>query len=96
MTFNLSQLPAAERIAIQQHRQFCFESYQRQHETEAQLSVEAAWECSRLLDARGEKKAGWRQWVCEQLEALDNPQLVARIKRRLNGYVKGAGQSTYG
>jgi len=29
------------------------------------------------------------------LEAMDDPQLVLRIKRRLNSYVKGAGQSTY-
>lgn len=96
MTFNLSQLPAAERMAIQQHRQGCFESYQRQLELDAQLSVDAAWECSRLLDARGEKKAGWRDWVRQQLVAMDDPQLEARIKRRLNGYLKGAGQSTHG
>ncbi|MGY4535541.1 hypothetical protein ACVW0Y_004696 [Pseudomonas sp. TE3786] len=96
MSFNLSQLPAAERVAIQQHRQYCFESYQRQLEVDAQLSVDAAWECSRLLDARGEKKAAWRDWVCEQLAAMDDPMLVAKIKRRLNGYLKGAGQSTHG
>lgn len=95
MSFNLSQLPAAERIAIQHHRQCCYESYQKALETDAQLSVEAAWESSRLLDARGEKKAGWRDWVCEQLVALDNPMLAAKIKRRLNSYLKGAGQSTH-
>jgi hypothetical protein len=30
------------------------------------------------------------------LVAMDDPQLEARIKRRLNGYLKGAGQSTHG
>jgi hypothetical protein len=59
------------------------------------LAVEAAWESSRLLDARGEKKSAWRDWVNQQLEAMDDPQLVLRIKRRLNSYVKGAGQSAY-
>ena len=91
MSFNLSQLPAAERIAIQHHRQFCLESHQRQLE----LDVDAAWESSRLLDARGEKKAGWRDWVNQQLAALDDPQLESRIKRRLNAYLKGNGQRAY-
>lgn len=96
MSFNLSQLPAAERIAIEHHRQCCFASHQKQQELDAQLSVEAAWECSRLLDARSEKKTAWRDWVREQLAALDNPLLEARITRRLNGFIKGSGQSTYG
>ncbi|MEN0106323.1 MAG: hypothetical protein AAGC84_07835 [Pseudomonas sp.] len=91
MSFNLSQLPAAERIAIQHHRQFCLQSHERQLE----LEVDAAWECSRLLDARGEKKAGWRDWVVEQLAALDDSLLEARIKHRLNAYLKGNGQSRH-
>ncbi len=94
MSFNLSQLPVDQRAAIQQHRQCCFENYQQQLQLEAQVAVEAAWEFSRLLAARGEKKAGWRDWVCQQLIELDDPRLVAKLKQRLNGYMRGAGQST--
>lgn len=94
MSFNLSQLPAAERTAIQHHRQCCFESYQRQQEQDAQLAVEAAWEFGRLMSAREEKKAGWRDWVRQQLLAMDDPQLVARLSRRLSLHIK-AGSLAY-
>ncbi len=91
MSFNLSQLPAAERTAIQHHRQYCFESYQRQQEMDAQLALEAAWEFGRLMSAREEKKAGWRDWVGQQLLAMDDPQLVAKLTRRLNLHLKQQG-----
>ncbi len=93
MSFNLSQLPVDQRAAIQQHRQCCFENYQQQLQLDTQLAVDVAWEFSRLLGARGEKKAAWRDWVCQQLIELDDPLLVAKLKQRLNGYMRGAGQS---
>lgn len=90
MSFNLSQLSVDERNAIQQHRQHCLVSHQQQQD----LAIDTAWEFSRLLNARAELNDGWRDWVCQQLLALDDPQLVERLTQRLSGYIRGAGQST--
>jgi hypothetical protein len=96
MSFNLSQLPVDQRAAIQHHRQCCLENYQQQLQLDTQLAVDAAWEFSRLLNARAEHKAGWREWVRQQLIELDDPELVAILKRRLNGYLHKAGQGLQG
>lgn len=90
MAFNLSPLSVDERNAIPQPGLLCL----TRHQQEQDLAIDTAWEFSRLLNARAELNEGWRDWVCQELMALDDPQLVERLTQRLGSHIRGAGQST--
>lgn len=76
MSFNLVNLPHDERQAQEDEKARLFEFWQ--------LNLERAkGEAGKLWSEKDKRKAKWKDWVAEQIDALSPPEYQSLVKREL-------------
>ncbi|MDH4612559.1 hypothetical protein [Pseudomonas sp. BN102] len=76
MSYNLAKLPQDERQAQEDEKARLFEFWEQNNER-------AKVEAGRIWAEKDKRKAKWKDWAYEQIDAMHPPEYQSLVKREL-------------